>query len=100
MALIRTNVRQRTEASLNRKAPTGDGYGPADFQSAYKLPSSTAGAGATVAVIEAFDDPNAESDLALYRTQFGRGVRAPQTPWQKSKSPRLRSFRHRAAQLH
>jgi subtilase family serine protease len=47
------------------------GYGPADIQSAYNLPSATAGQGQTVAIVDAFDDPNAESDLAVYRSQFG-----------------------------
>jgi subtilase family serine protease len=52
-------------------AATPVGYAPADLQSAYKLPSSTAGAGRTVAIVDAFDDPNAESDLAQYRSEFG-----------------------------
>ena len=46
------------------------GYGPSDLQSAYKLPSA-AGAGQTVAVVDAYDDPRAESDLGVYRRQFG-----------------------------
>jgi subtilase family serine protease len=50
-------------------APSG--LGPADLQDAYKLPSATAGSGATVAIIDAQDDPNAESDLATYRSQYG-----------------------------
>src|SRR5438874_2185902 len=47
------------------------GYGPADLQSAYKLPSATAGSGQTVAIVDAFDDPTAESDLAQYRSFYG-----------------------------
>jgi subtilase family serine protease len=47
------------------------GYHPADLQSAYKLPSSTAGAGQTVALVDAYNDPNAASNLATYRSQFG-----------------------------
>jgi hypothetical protein len=47
------------------------GYGPADIQSAYRLPSATAGAGQTVAIVDAYNDPSAESDLAVYRSQFG-----------------------------
>src|ERR671931_2728386 len=47
------------------------GYGPADLQSAYKLPSATAGTGQTVAIVDAFDDPTAESDLAQYRSFYG-----------------------------
>src|SRR5207248_9545163 len=29
------------------------------------------GTGKTVAIVDAFDDPNAESDLAVYRSQYG-----------------------------
>ena len=49
-------------------APSG--YGPADLQSAYSL-STTGGAGQTIAIVDAFDDGKAESDLAVYRSQFG-----------------------------
>jgi N-acetylneuraminic acid mutarotase len=50
---------------------TPNGYGPADLQSAYNLPSATGGADQTVAIVDAFDNPNAESDLAVYREQYG-----------------------------
>jgi subtilase family serine protease len=51
-------------------AATPAGYGPADLRSAYKL--TTAGSSSqTIAIVDAFDDPNAESDLAVYRSQFG-----------------------------
>jgi subtilase family serine protease len=50
---------------------TPSGFGPADLQSAYKLPSATAGSGQTVAIVDAYDDPTAESDLGVYRKQFG-----------------------------
>jgi N-acetylneuraminic acid mutarotase len=46
------------------------GYGPADLRSAYALPEN-GGAGATVAIVDAFDDPSAEADLAIYRQQYG-----------------------------
>lgn len=49
---------------------TPAGYGPADLQSAYKL-SPTAGAGTTVAIVDAYNDPTAASDLAVYRSQYG-----------------------------
>ncbi len=45
------------------------GLHPADLQNAYGLPSQNAGG--TVAVVDAFDDPTAESDLAVYRAAFG-----------------------------
>lgn len=49
-------------------APSG--YGPGDLQSAYGLPS-TGGVGQTIAIVDAYDDGNAESDLGVYRSQFG-----------------------------
>ena len=54
---------------LATSAPTR-GYFPADLLSAYKL-SGTGGAGQTIAIVDAYDDANAESDLAVYRSQFG-----------------------------
>jgi subtilase family serine protease len=72
MVLERTNVAHRALAFFGAdQAPIGEGYGPSDLQSAYKLPSSAAGKGATVAVVDAFDDPNAASDLAAYRSAWG-----------------------------
>ncbi|MEN3356836.1 MAG: hypothetical protein V7637_818 [Mycobacteriales bacterium] len=54
-----------------------DGYGPADLQSAYGLSSAPHGragsprdAHPTVAVVDAFDDPDAEADLAVYRATY------------------------------
>ena len=51
-------------------AATPAGYGPADLRSAYRL-TSAGSASQTIAIVDAFDDPNAESDLAVYRSQFG-----------------------------
>ncbi|HEY8320310.1 MAG TPA: hypothetical protein VIG46_00780 [Candidatus Baltobacteraceae bacterium] len=45
------------------------GLHPADLQSAYGLPVQAAGG--TIAVVDAYDDPTAESDLATYRSAFG-----------------------------
>jgi hypothetical protein len=50
---------------------TPNGFGPSSLQSAYKLPSATAGSGQRVYVVDAYDDPNAASDLNAYRTQYG-----------------------------
>ncbi|MBS2967102.1 S53 family peptidase [Actinocrinis puniceicyclus] len=47
------------------------GYGPADLRSAYSLPSTTSGYGQTVALVDAYNDPTAESDLAVYRSTYG-----------------------------
>jgi subtilase family serine protease len=53
------------------KSTTIAGYHPADLQGAYALPSSSAGSGQTVAIVDAYDDPYAASDLATYRSTFG-----------------------------
>lgn len=45
-------------------------FEPSDLQSAYGLPSASAGTRQTVAVVDAYDDPNAESDLSVYRSQY------------------------------
>ncbi len=69
MSLIRNGVTQRTEATLGRKTPVGYGYGPSSLISAYKLPSSTTVT--KVAVIDAYNDPDAVSNLATYRSAWG-----------------------------
>jgi hypothetical protein len=50
-------------------ATTPSGIGPSDITSAYNLPSG--GSGVTVAIVDAYDDPKAEADLAVYRKQYG-----------------------------
>jgi hypothetical protein len=47
-----------------------EGLSPENLRSAYKLPSS-GGSGQTVAIVDAYNDPNAESDLAKYREKYG-----------------------------
>ncbi|WP_097241196.1 putative Ig domain-containing protein [Streptomyces sp. 1331.2] len=66
LALARTDIAQQPGLAPNINP---SGYGPSDLTSAYKLPAS-AGSGATVAIVDANDDPNAESDLATYRSQY------------------------------
>ena len=53
--------------------PSGEGYGPSTFQAAYGLTAASAadGSGTTVAVIDAYNDPTAASDLAEYRSAAG-----------------------------
>ena len=51
-------------------SPTG--LSPATIKTAYNFPtSSTAGAGTTIAIVDAYNDPNAESDLNVFSSQFG-----------------------------
>lgn len=46
------------------------GLAPADLQSAY-FGGTTSTATATIAIVDAYDNPNAESDLGVYRSTFG-----------------------------
>ncbi|MCX4577406.1 putative Ig domain-containing protein [Streptomyces sp. NBC_01571] len=67
----RTDIKQRLAAAVSPDAAAAvSGLSPANLHSAYNLPS-TGGSGLTVAVVDAYNDPNAESDLATYRSQFG-----------------------------
>ena len=68
LAEARTDVVRHMSLAPNA-IPSG--YGPADLQSAYNLPASTTAAGQTIAVVDAYDNPNAEADLATYRSRYG-----------------------------
>ncbi|GAA1658231.1 S53 family peptidase [Fodinicola feengrottensis] len=46
------------------------GLGPADIASAYQLPANVQ-PNSLVAVVDAYDNPNAEADLAVYRQTYG-----------------------------
>src|SRR5213078_2474890 len=51
-------------------SPTG--LAPATIKSVYNFSTSaTAGAGKTIAIVDAYDDPTAEGDLAVFSGQYG-----------------------------
>ncbi len=60
--------------STNGRGPAATkgpvGLGPTQIQSAYKLAGLSA-SGRTVAIVDAYDDPRAEADLAGYRKAYG-----------------------------
>jgi hypothetical protein len=64
-----TGVVAHVAAGVN-PAVAVSGYGPSDLDSAYNVPT-TLGAGKTVAIVDAYDDPNVASDLSTYRSNFG-----------------------------
>jgi hypothetical protein len=68
-ALRRTDIQGVSANALSPDA-TPSGFGPSQLDSAYKL-AATGGSGATVAIVDANNDPNAAADLATYRSQFG-----------------------------
>ena len=62
---------RRTDVTASPNTPAlPSGYGPSDLRSAYNLTASGSAA-ATVAIVDSNDDPNAESDLATYRSTYG-----------------------------
>jgi hypothetical protein len=67
-ALRRTDIKPVPGLRAATALPAG--FGPADLQSAYNLPAD-GGAGQTIAIVDAYDNPNAEADLAVYRQQYG-----------------------------
>src|SRR5262249_39812713 len=67
LSIVRTPSNHVITANVT--GPPAGALGPADIQSAYRLPS--AGAGQTVAIVDAFGDANAEQDLAAFRAQYG-----------------------------
>jgi subtilase family serine protease len=50
--------------------PPSSAMTPAQFHTAYSLPPA-ASTPTTIAIVDAYDDPNIESDLAVYSSQFG-----------------------------
>lgn len=63
----------RTDIKGMIRPDTPAGYGPSDLQTAYGLTSYSKnnGSGETVALVDAYVDPDAASDLSKYRTQYG-----------------------------
>ena len=70
MARCHALVSMNGVGTFATSSPTG--LAPATIKSVYNFSTSpTAGAGQTIAIVDAFDDPTAESDLAVFSTQFG-----------------------------
>jgi subtilase family serine protease len=60
----------QTDEKGNPHASSGPtGYGPVQFRTAYSLPTITSTP--IVAIVDAYNDPNIESDLGVYSTQYG-----------------------------
>jgi len=70
-ARCHARIRTNSDGTIQAFA-VPSGLKPADLQNAYK--ASSGGAGVTVAIVDAYDDPNAEADLGVYRAQFGLPV--------------------------
>jgi hypothetical protein len=55
------------------KSSASFGFGPADLQKAYGMTAAAAtrGGDQTIAIVDAYDAPRAEADLAVYRAKYG-----------------------------
>ncbi len=51
--------------------PGPAGYSPSQIDGAYGLPGGTSGTGETIAIVDAYNDPTAASDLAAFSSQYG-----------------------------
>jgi hypothetical protein len=63
---VRTNVEHQIKADA--AAPPASALGPSDVQQAYHLPSG--GQAQTVAIVDAYGNSSAESDLAQFRSYY------------------------------
>jgi len=65
-------AQRRADLGFRSRSAAGapDGYGPDDLRAAYRL-SAKGGQGQRVYIVDAYDSPTAESDLAVYRQQYG-----------------------------
>jgi subtilase family serine protease len=64
---------QSAQRSASARNAAPDGYGPADLQSAYGLTAAARSKGndALIAIVDAYDTPQAEHDLGVYRARYG-----------------------------
>ncbi|SFW87836.1 S53 family peptidase [Amycolatopsis australiensis] len=71
-----------TDAVPAAAAAMPSGLGPADLLSAYNLGTlaGSAGAGRTIAIVDAYDAPTAFADVNVYRAQYGIPALASCTP--------------------
>jgi subtilase family serine protease len=67
-ALLRTSTVHKDAGTS-----TTSGYIPSQLQAAYGLTSASAadGAGQTIGIVDAYNDPTAAADLAVYRSAYG-----------------------------
>jgi subtilase family serine protease len=66
----RGNIREWVAGPRLTRNSVPAGYGPADLRSAYKV-TGTGSSSYTIAIVDAYGYPNAEQDLATYRSQYG-----------------------------
>jgi subtilase family serine protease len=71
LAMVNSDAKGRPLSRSAAAAADLEPFMAADLQDAYDLPSDLLGARQTIAIVDAFDDPTAEADLAAYRKANG-----------------------------
>lgn len=66
----RGNIKESVVGPRLTRNAVPSGYGPSDLRSAYKVTGSGSST-YTIAIVDAYGYPNAEADLATYRSQYG-----------------------------
>jgi hypothetical protein len=71
-ALVPAGATAMTQAQVAASGTPPPGYSPEQLRYAYgmEFQSLTGGVGQTVAVVTEYDDPTAESDLGIYRSEY------------------------------
>ena len=68
---VRCHARVVTDQKgMPNASSSPSGYQPAQFRTAYAL-TATGSSSVTIGIVDAYNDPNIESDLAVYSQQFG-----------------------------
>jgi subtilase family serine protease len=71
LALTLTGIRSQVSPNFEGGGEL-KGLDPANLRQAYNLPE-TGGSGQAVAIVDAYNDPKAEANLAVYREKYGLG---------------------------
>lgn len=72
ISFMRPHYSIHTETASSQSGPPTSAFAPTQVRHAYGFDRITnQGAGQIIGVVDAYDDPNAESDLGVFDTQFG-----------------------------
>ena len=89
-------VSDESGVPLVGNSPAASALGPAQFSTAYNLPTGTPAGQPTqtIAIVDAYDDPSTEADLAVFSTRYGLPRARPRTAAsRRSTRPAARAIR-------
>jgi len=75
VSFMRPHYAIHAAVAAGQSAPPNSAFAPSQVRHAYGFDRvANQGAGQTIGIVDAYDDPNAESDLAAFNAQFGLPV--------------------------